>query len=163
MTTVRALQEAVRDAWAPIPAPPADDLKYMAWGWGEEAWQAFVNVAPMDVNIDSVGFNAADPLLNLPRRAAAAYLGPYLLSLLRGVQMQMIVGIFHDITTRAHTLTCLVLPDFMEEVKPFLPPKCREVVVQIIAFLVSEGREALALSQETVDRMMASAKVLESA
>jgi hypothetical protein len=113
----------------------------MAWGWGEEAWQAFVNVAPMDVDIDSVGFNAADPLLNLPPRAAAAYLGPYLLSLLRGVEGQLAIGLFHDITTRAHTLTCLMLPNFMERFKPFLPPRCREVIIQVIAFLTSEGRK----------------------
>src|SRR5262245_60106281 len=125
MTTVRTLREAVRDAWASIPAPPADDLKYMAWGWGEEAWQAFVNIAPMDVDIDSVGFNAADPLLNLPPRAAAAYLGTYLLALLRSLEGQMVIGIFHDITTRAHTCTCLIWTPFMERIRLFLPPRCR--------------------------------------
>jgi hypothetical protein len=157
MTTIHALQDAVRDAWASVPAPPADDLKYMAWGWGEEAWQAFVNVAPMDVDIDSGGFFVAEPLLNLPHRAAAAYLGTYLLSLLVGLEGQMKCGLFHDIFTRAHTITCLVVSHFADDVRPFLTPRCREVLVQVIAYLVSEGREALALTQEDVDRMMVSA------
>jgi hypothetical protein len=51
MTTIRTLSDAVRDAWASIPAPPAEDLKYMAWGWGEEAAREFTGVAPMDVDV----------------------------------------------------------------------------------------------------------------
>src|SRR4051812_23110618 len=28
MTTIRTLSDAVRDAWAPVPAPPAEDLSH---------------------------------------------------------------------------------------------------------------------------------------
>jgi hypothetical protein len=74
MTTIRALSDSVRDAWASIPAPPAEDLKYMAWGWGEDAARELTGVAPMDVDMESKGFYAATPLLDLPPRAAAAHL-----------------------------------------------------------------------------------------
>lgn len=155
MSAAVTLSSAVRQAWAKVPAPPGEDMKYMAWGWGEEAARAFVGIAPMDVDIDSVGFNAATPLLDLPPRAAAAYLGPYVLSLLQGLELQKAIGIFTDIVTRAHTLTCLTLPDFWSRViRPFLPPKCREVLGEVVAHLVSE-RKALALKQEQVDTMLA--------
>jgi sugar/nucleoside kinase (ribokinase family) len=159
MTTIRALSEAIRDAWASIPAPPAEDLKYMAWGWGEDAAREFTGVAPMDVDIRSEGFYAATPLLDLPARAAAAYLGTYLLALLRGLEFQKKVGIFTDVLHRAHTLTCLTLPSFLERVRPFLPPKCREVLAQVTLFVASE-HEALALTPEDVDIMRAQAAEL---
>lgn len=57
--------------------------------------------------------------------------------------------------TRAHTLTCLEFPPFWERVvRPLLPPQCREVLAQVVMFLISE-REALALTQEQVDTMTA--------
>jgi hypothetical protein len=154
MITARTLSDAVRDAWASIPAPPAEDLKYMAWGWGEDAAREFTGIAPMDVNITSKGFYAADPLLDLPNRAAAAYLGTYLLALLRSLEFQKSIGIFFDVITRAHVITCLRTPDFWEEVRPFLPPKCREVLAQVTLFVASE-HEALALTPEKVDTMRA--------
>jgi hypothetical protein len=155
VTTTTTLYDAVRDAWASVSPPPEEDLKYMAWGWGEEAWRAFVGVAPVDVDINSRGFFAAAPLLDLPPRAAAAYLGTYLLALLRSLRRQKAIGIFSDVTTRAHTLTCLMLPNFWERViRPFLPTKCREVLVQVAKFLASE-HEALALTQEQADAIVA--------
>jgi hypothetical protein len=155
MTTASALYAAVRDAWASIPAPPAEDLKYMAWGWGEEAARAFVGVAPVDVDINSVGFDAATPLLDLPPRAAAAYLGTFVMSLLKGLEFQHKVGIFDDVLSRAHTLTCLTLPRFWERViRPYLPSKCREILAQVVTFLASE-QAALALTQEQVETMVA--------
>jgi hypothetical protein len=150
MTTARTLSDAVRDAWSAIPAPPAEDLKYMAWGWGEEAAEAFTGVAPMDVDIDSKGFFAATPLLDLPPRAAAAYLGTYLLSLLRSIDQQKTIGIYVD--SRAHILTCLTTPRFWEDIRPFLPSKCREVLAQVTIFVASE-HEDLALTPEDVDTM----------
>ena len=155
MTTSSTLYNMVHNAWVPIPAPPAEDLQYMAWGWGEKAWRAFVGIAPMDVDITSAGFYAATPLLDLPPRAAAAYLGTYLLSLLRNLERQKAIGIFSDLVTRAHTITCLELPSFWERViRPFLPPECRDVLAQVVTFLVSE-QEALALTPEQVDTMLA--------
>ncbi len=159
MTTIPTLSDAVRDAWAAIPAPPAEDLKYMAWGWGEHAARAFTGVAPMDVDMSSKGFYAATPLLDLPSRAAAAYLGTYLLSLLRSIEQQKAIGIYVDVLQRAHILTCLTTPDFWEEVRPFLPPKCREALAQVATFAASE-HEALPLTPEQVDTMRAQAAAL---
>jgi hypothetical protein len=160
MTTIRTLTDAVRDAWASIPAPPAEDLKYMAWGWGEDAAREFTGVAPMDVDITSKGFYAATPLLDLPPRAAAAYLGTYLLALLRSLELQKAIGIFSDVEHRAHTLTCLMLPDFVEEVRPFLPPRCREVLAQVITFVASEHEAFASLTPEAVETMRALAAKL---
>ncbi len=156
MTTIRTLSDAVRDAWAAIPAPPAEDLKYMAWGWGEHAARAFTGVAPMDVDMSSKGFYAATPLLDLPARAAAAYLGTYLLALLRGLDFQKAVGIFTDLDHRPHTLTCLMFPSFWERVRPFLPPRCREVLAQVTLLVASE-HEAFALTSAQVETMRAQA------
>jgi hypothetical protein len=158
MTTARTLFDAVCDAWASIPAPPAEDLKYMAWGWGEDAAREFTGVAPMDVDITSKGFHAADPLLDLPPRAAAAYLGTYLLALLRSIEDQKAIGIY--VGFRAHILTCLTTPRFWERVvKPFLPPKCREVLAQVTLFFASE-HEALALTPKDMEIMRAQAAEL---
>lgn len=155
MMTASTLYDAVRDAWASIPAPPAADLKYMAWGWGEEAARAFTGVAPVDVDISSAGFYAATPLLDLPPRAAAAYLGPFVLSLLKGLELQQAFGIFDDVLSRAHTLTCLTLPDFWEQaIRPFLPQECRDVLAEVVSYLASE-KDALALTDEQVDTMLA--------
>jgi sugar/nucleoside kinase (ribokinase family) len=164
MTTIHILSDAVRDAWASIPAPPAEDLKYMAWGWGEEAARAFTGVAPMDVDITSGGFDAATPLLDLPPRASAAYLGTYLVALLRSLELQKTIGIFYDVNTRAHVITCLATPHFWERaVKPFLPPRCREVLAQVTLFVASE-HETLALTPEDVDIMKTlAAELLTSA
>lgn len=154
MTTASQLCDAVRHAWASIPAPPAEDLKYVTWGWGAEAARAFVCVAPTDIDIDSAGFQAATPLLDLPPRAAAAYLGTFVMSLLKGLEFQQSVGMFTDVLTRAHTLTCLTLPSFWDEViRPYLPPECREVLAQVLPFLASE-QKALALTQEQVDTLL---------
>jgi hypothetical protein len=163
MTTIRSLSDAIRDAWAAIPAPPAEDLKYMAWGWGEDAAREFTGVAPMDVDTHSEGFYAAEPLLDLPPRAAAAYLGPYLLAVLRDLDLQKDIGIFTNVLHRAHVLTCLTTPHFWEDIKPFLPSKCREVLAQVTLFFASE-HEALALTPEDVEIMRAqAADVLKSA
>jgi hypothetical protein len=152
MTTIHALSDAVRDAWAPVPAPPVEDLKYMAWGWGEDAAREFTGVAPRDVNIRSKGFYAAAPLLDLSARVAAAYLGPFVLSVLRDLELQKNAGIFTNVTHRAHVLTCLTTPDFWEEVWPLLSPKCREVLAQVTLFVASEP-EAFALTPEDVEIM----------
>jgi hypothetical protein len=155
MTTTGELYAAVRDAWASIPAPPAEDLKYMAWGWGEEAARAFSGIAPVDVDIGSRGFYAATPLLDLPPRAAAAYLGTFVMSLLKGIEFQQASGIVDDVLSRAHTLTALTLPGFWERViRPWLPPECHQALRQVVSLLASD-RELLALPPEKVDAMLA--------
>ena len=152
MTTMSTLSNAIREAWASIPAPPAEDLKYMAWGWGEDAAREFTGVAPMDVDRRSKGFFAATPLLDLPSRASAAYLGTYLLSLLRTIEEQKTIGIYVDLLQRAHVITCLRTPYFWEDIKPFLSPKCREVLAQVTLLVASE-HEDFALTPKQVETM----------
>jgi|tagenome__1003787_1003787.scaffolds.fasta_scaffold20844416_2 hypothetical protein len=154
MTSPAELFEAVREAWDVVPAPPAEDLQYMEWGWGEEAARAFVGVRPVDVDIESHGFYAATPLLDLPPRAAAAYLGTYLMSLLKGLQLQQLSGVFDDVLTRAHTLTCLSLPSFWERVSSLLTPDCHRVLVEVVGYLTTMKTE-LALTDQQVDIMAA--------
>lgn len=149
MTTPAELAEAVRRAWDDVPAPPAEDLELMEWGWGEAAAREFVGVRPVDVDIESRGFYAATPLLDLPPRAAAAYLGTYLLSLLKGLRLQQVSGVFDDVLTRSHTLTCLTLPSFWERVVPQLSPDCRRVLVDVARYLTTVSDE-LALTGEQV-------------
>jgi hypothetical protein len=149
MTTIQTLSAAVCDAWASVPAPPVEDMKLMAWGWGEEAAREFTGVAPMDVDRDSQGFFTAEFLLDLSPRVAAAYLGPFILSALRDLELQKNVGIFWNVEHRAHIITCANSSNFWERVWPFLTPKCREVWVQVALYIASE-HEALALTPETV-------------
>jgi hypothetical protein len=158
MITIEAMAAAIRDAWADIPAPPTEDLKYMAWGWGEDAYRAFAGVKPVDVDISSPGFNAATPLLDLPPRAAAAYLGTYVLSLLHSLALQEKTGLFADLITRAHLIHCLTTREFWRGViRPHLPPECKQVLVPLAACLGSR-KELLALSQEEVDLIAALAE-----
>jgi hypothetical protein len=148
------LAEEVREAWSTVPAPPAEDLEYMEWGWGEEAARAFVGVRPVDVDIESRGFYAATPLLDLPPRAAAAYLGTYLLSLLKGLRLQEVSGVYDDALTRAHTLTCLTLPSFWQRVIPLLSPECHRVLLEVVAYLATR-KDELPLTDEQVELMAA--------
>jgi hypothetical protein len=149
---IEALCDAIQDAWGSVPAPPPEDLKYMAWGWGEEAEKEFLGVAPMDVNRRSVGFHAADPLLDLPARAVAAYLGTFLLAILHGLAFQKKVGMYSDFRHRAHVITFLELSHCWEQVKPHLSPKCRKVLAEVALYIASE-HELLALTPEQVEKM----------
>ena len=154
MTTATSLIDAVRAAWGAVPAPPAQDLQYMEWGWGAEAARTFVGVAPVQVDLKSVGFHAATPLFDLPPAAAAAYLGTYLLSLVQGLDFQHQVGIFSDLTTRAHTLACLQSESFCARViSTHLTSTQRAALSQVVDWLVAE-RTALALPDEAVSAMV---------
>jgi hypothetical protein len=144
----------VREAWSDMAAPSQEDMKLMEWGWGESAARAFTGVAPMDVDIKSPGFHAATPLLDLPPRAAAAYLGTYLLSLLQSLEFQESVGLFDDFVTRAHTLTCLTDRVFWDDViRQHLPSQCQEAVVEVARFLAAR-QDALALTREQVETLL---------
>jgi len=156
VTSVGSLYNLVRDAWASVPPPPTEEMESMAQEFGEEAERAFVGVAPIDVDIDSTGFEAATPLLDLPARAAAAYLGTFLMSLLKGLEFQQAVGIFTDVLSRAHTIACLTRPSFWDRVRPFLPQPCRQALKQVVSYLASQ-RESLALTPEQVETLMAQA------
>jgi hypothetical protein len=126
-------------------------LKYLAWSCGEDAWKAFVNIAPVQVDISTAAFLGATPLLDLPPEAAAAYLGSYLLSLVEGLKFQEANDIFYDVLTRAHVISCLSNPDFWTRViRPHLSVECRTALVAFASYLVSR-RELLALPAQQLD------------
>ena len=153
MNTIEMI-EIVRVAWSTVPAPPEDDMKWMEWESGQAATRALTGVAPMDVDIESSGFFGATPLLDLPPRAAAAYLGTFLLSTLQGLEFQRVVGFFDDVITRAHTLTCLLGQNFWNDViRKHLSPECQSAVESVTYHLVA-NRDALALSQKQVDTLL---------
>jgi hypothetical protein len=135
-----SLRAEIQAAWAEVPAPPPQDMAFIDWEYGDEAKAAFVGVRPSDVDIDSVGFAAATPLLDLPAHAAAAYLGPYLLSLVKGFQMEEAVGFPVDIKTRSHTIHALASPNFWVDIaNPHLSDACVSVLGKVARFVVEHG------------------------
>jgi hypothetical protein len=155
MTTARALRSTVGEAWASIAPPPPEQLQHFEWGWGAEAARAFVGVAPVAVDRGSEGFRAATPLLDLPAPAAAAYLGTFVMALLESIEAQERSGIPGDPLARAHTITCLTLPDFWERViRPCLPPRCQDVLADVVEFLASPPTQGmLSLTDEQAATM----------
>ena len=158
MTDAGELIATVRRAWERIPAPPAVDLQLMAWASGEESWKAFLNKAPVDVDISTPAFLGCTPLYDLPSRASAAYLGTYLLSLLEGLQDQEDSGIFYDILTRAHVLSCLRDSDFWERViRPYLPGECRTALTEVALYLAAQ-HNLLGLDKEPLAEIVSLSK-----
>jgi hypothetical protein len=159
--TARQLEGIVRQAWSDVLAPPEEDMQLMERGWGEAAARAFTGVAPVDVDIRSPGFHAATPLLDLPHRAAAAYLGTYLISLLQSLDFQDSVGLFDDLVTRPHTVNMLTMEHFWEEViRKNLSRERQQVVATVARFLASK-RQALALRDEQVETLLRLARTPE--
>lgn len=151
LSTARDLKAEVKLAWAGVDAPPIDDMDIMDWEFGEAAVHAFVGVRPADVDISSVGFKAATPLLELPANAAAAYLGPYLVSLLQGFQVQESVGFPVDVKTTSHTIVALSSPEFWTDIaSPHLSSDCVSVLGKVTRFIIEHG-EAFMLSEEEAE------------
>ena len=155
MTTIQTLSDAIRDAWASVPAPPAEDMKYVAWGWGEAAAREFIGVAPMDVDRDSLGFSIAESLLDLPPRAGAAYLGSFLLSALEVMERHKNGDISWTLTYPGHIVSSFRFSVLWERLWPFLTPKCREVWVQVALYIASEHECFASLTPEKVDAIRA--------
>jgi hypothetical protein len=150
MKDASGLSRAVEEAWADVPAPHLVDLRLTGWNWSQEEADAFLDVNPMEVDIDSVGFLAATPLLDLPPQAAAAYLGTFLRALMVSLHEQKVVGFFEDPLTRAHIITCLKDRGFWNDViRPYLSGKRLEVLLEVIDYMVQE-REDLALDAEDI-------------
>jgi hypothetical protein len=142
------MKAEVKAAWAELEAPRAQDMAVMAWEYGENAVRAFVGVRPVDVDISSVGFRAATPLLELPANAAAAYLGPYLLSLLEGFQIEEADGFTIDVKTRSHTIFALASPRFWTDIaSPHLSDACVSVLGKVTRFII-EHEDTFLLSEE---------------
>lgn len=149
MITGSGLIEAIRRAWSPIPAPPVEDLRHLA----KSAHDTLAGVAPMEVDIESPGFQAATPLLELPPRAAAAYLGPYLLNLVREIEEQRATGFSLDVLARADTVAALLQPFFWERVvRTHLPVGSQEVLGEVVAYLTAEP-QLVPLTDEEVQML----------
>jgi hypothetical protein len=144
------LRAEVKAAWAAMDAPPPEDMRIMDWEYGEEAVRAFVGVRPDDVDISSVGFRTATPLLELPGSAAAAYLGPYLVSLVRGFQIQQVVGSPADVKTRSYTIAALTSPTFWTDIaSPHLDDACVAALGKVVRFVIENGEAFLLDEEET--------------
>lgn len=153
VATPAELLQKTRSVWSKIDAAPIEDMRNMRWAAGEAAAEAFTGVRPVDVDIDSSGFQSGTPLLELPGRAAAAYLGTYLISLLDGLDLEEKVGFPTDGSTRVHTLTVLTSSRFWSDIAgPYLSPECLGVVGEVADLLV-EKREMLALRDNVVARL----------
>lgn len=160
MVTTKELYEQVRNAWSQVPTPARVDLDMMEWMWGKSSALAFTGIAPVDVDTDSPGFHASTPLMDLPPHAAAAYLGTYILSLLQSLMFQELVGLFDDIVTRPHTLTCLTNKGFWDRViHKHLPGHCQQVTIAVARHL-AEKHQALPLNEEQVHVLLKLAKEL---
>jgi hypothetical protein len=150
MKNALALSRAVEEAWADVPAPHLVDLRLTGWNWSQEEADTFIDVAPMEVDIDSAGFLAAAPLLDLPPQAAAAYLGSFLRAVMVSLHEQKVVRFFENPLTRAHVITCLKDQGFWEDViRPYLSGQRLETLLEVIDYMVQE-REDLALDAEDV-------------
>jgi len=155
MTTTLDLLRAVEEAWAEVPAPPLLDLRLTGWGLSQEEADAFVDVAPMEVDINSIGFLMAEILFDLPAEAAAAYLGTFLRAVMQSLHDQELVGLFGDALTRAHLIHCLTDRGFWKEViAPHLTGRRLEVLLDVVEHMVRE-RKALGLDDEIVMKLRA--------
>lgn len=116
------VEQAIRHAWRDVPAAAPADVELFATEWGDEAAEAFEGVKPVDVDLTSPGFLVATPLLDLPPGAAAAYLAPFMLSLLRGLEAQDATGVHYDFMTRTHLLASMTWRPFWQDVVGRLGP-----------------------------------------
>ena len=92
---------------------------------------------------------AATPLLELPANAAA-YLGPYLVSLLQGSQIQETVGLPVDVKTRSHAIFAEASPGFWTDIaSPHLSKACVSVLGKVALFIIEHGDAFLLSEQET--------------
>jgi hypothetical protein len=143
-------------AWVDVAAPSGEDVvKALKWSLCDSALDTLLGIAPMDVDIHSSGFYAATPLFDLPPTAAAAYLGTFLLSLVDSLEFWEKTGLpMDDLQTGPHTLTFLTRRHFWDEViRKNLPKHRQEVVADVALFLVAR-RDALALTEEDVEKLL---------
>lgn len=118
--------------------------------FGEESANAFFGKRPTEVDIRCFGFRNATPLLSLPPRAAGAYLGTYLSSLLYELELQENSGLFSDLLTRAHTLACLLRPHFWDRViRRCLPSECYDATVLTVRHLINK-KDFFRLKQDKI-------------
>lgn len=144
------LKAEIRTAWSAMEAPPAQDMTFLDWEYGEDAVRAFVGIQPVDVDIESPGFRIATPLLDLPAQAAAAYLGPYLVALLESFQLEEAWGFPVEIKTRVHTIFTLAWPNFWTDIAaPNLSDACVSALGKVTRFVIEHSEVFQLSSDET--------------
>ena len=153
MSTYREILDEVRRAWSDVPAASLDDIASIRIRSGEESAQAFEGVKPVDVDTESAGFLSATPLFELRPRAAAAYLGTYLIFLLDDYGIQLAAGVPTDVFNWAHVITFLSRPNFWTDfARPHLDDKCIDALAKTVAFMV-ENADDILLSDEEINRL----------
>jgi hypothetical protein len=153
MSTYEVILDEVRRAWSDVPAANLDDIASIRIRSGKESAQAFEGVKPIDVDIESTGFLSATPLFELRPRAAAAYLGTYLIFYLDDYGIQLAAGVPTDVFNRAHLITFLTRPNFWADfARPHLDGKCIDALGKTVAFVI-EHAEDLLLSDKEIDRL----------
>ena len=84
-----------------------------------------------------------------------------MLSLLQSLMFQESVGVFDDLVTRPHTLTCLTNKGFWDRViQKHLPRNCQQATVEV-AHHLAEKHQALSLNEEQVHVLLELAKYLQ--
>jgi hypothetical protein len=143
---------AIREAWSTMPAPDLAGVAHTDY-WDETTERVFAGRAPLAVDIASGDFSVAEPLLDLPDAAAAAYLAPFLLALLKDLRFQLQFGIFTEIITRAHTISMLADEQFQADVvRGTLPPAAQNAVALTAAVMISHADE-LAITPDNLARL----------
>jgi hypothetical protein len=144
-TDIDAAEVAIREAWSTVGAPDLSGVPATEF-WDDRTARVFTGRAPLDVDITSGEFSTAEPLLDLPDAAAAAYLAPFLLALLQDLAFQLRFGMFTEIITRAHTISTLADEQFQEHVvRRELSPAAQRAVAQTVAVMLAHA-EALAIT-----------------
>ena len=152
LTDVEAAETAIRQAWADVPAPDLTGVPHTDY-WDDATAQVFAGHAPLEVDIASGEFSAAEPLFDLPACAAGAYLAPFLLALLKELRFQLQFGVFTEIITRAHTISALADEQFQADVvRGSLSPGAQTAVAQTAAVMITHSEE-LAITPDNLARL----------
>ena len=147
------LQELLRNEWRAFKAPPSANLRAIERECGRAAFLTFADVAPMSVDTQCPGFEAATPLFDLAPRDAACYLGTFLIALLESLDYQQQTGLHDDIFTRPHTLSFLMDDNTGALIREQLSPSQAHAVREVVKFLVSNA-ELLYLAVDEVKSLV---------
>lgn len=142
------IADQVQSAWSKLDAAPIEDMEYFTLGWGKRIEHLFVGVKPSDVDIDDEDFRIEMPLNEVPPRAAAAYLGPYLRAFLLDLAFQEKIGFFSEPLLRAHVTVFLTNPRvWTDTLKDNLPDDCKAALGRAVEYCLKSA-ELIDLSEE---------------
>lgn len=152
LSDIDEAEAAIREAWSTMPAPDLASVAHTDY-WDDTTERVFVGRIPLAVDIASGDFSVSEPLLDLPDAAAAAYLAPFLLALLKDLRFQVQFGIFTEIITRAHTISILADEQFQADVvRGALPSAAQNAVARTVAVMIAHAEE-LAITPDNVARL----------